>query len=144
MDEHMRVVEIGGVKVEVDLRTAKRVDQFRIGDRVKVLHKQYSSWKSAHGVIVAFDDFVNLPSITVCYFSDDYKPDLKFVTINAETKDVEIVACNDDVLVDKGEILARLQAEIDTKQAEIADIERKRDYFVARFGAWFEEETPNE
>jgi len=144
MDEYLRVVEIGGVKVEVDLRTAKRVDQFRVGDRVKVLTKEYGGWKSNHGVIVAFDDFVNLPSITVCYIESGYKASLQFATLNAESKDLEITACNDDVLVDKGEVVARLQKEIDELQLKIADIERKRDYFLARFGAWFKDKSPDE
>ena len=38
-DEQKRIVEIGGVKIEVDLRTAKRVDSYRVGDPVKVLTK---------------------------------------------------------------------------------------------------------
>ena len=35
--EEKRIVEIDGVKIEVDLRTAKRIDTFAVGDNVKVL-----------------------------------------------------------------------------------------------------------
>ena len=40
--EEKRIVEIDGVKIEVDLRTAKRIDTFRVGDNVKVLCKEYN------------------------------------------------------------------------------------------------------
>lgn len=138
-EEHIRVVEINGIKMEVDLRTARRVDRFRVGDRVKVLTKEYGDKYKTHlGVIVGFDAFEKLPTITICYL-EGYSPKLCFVGINANTEDVEIVACqDDDALVDKGEVLARLQAEIDTKQAEMEDLERKRRYFEERFAAWFE------
>ena len=39
--EYMKTIEINGVKLEIDLRTAKRVDTFKIGDNVKVLKKEY-------------------------------------------------------------------------------------------------------
>jgi len=32
-----QIIEINGVKLEVDLSTAKRIDEFRVGDTVKVL-----------------------------------------------------------------------------------------------------------
>ena len=31
-----QIIEINGVKLEVDLSTAKRIDEFRVGDTVKV------------------------------------------------------------------------------------------------------------
>jgi len=143
-DENIRVVEINGAKLEVDLRTAKRVDQFRVGDRVKVLVKNYSGYEAHHGVIVAFDDFKNLPTITVCYLSGFQNGDLKFAAINAESKDAEIAACNDDVLVEKGEIVARINSDINAKLAEVEDLRRRLKYFEERFGAWFKPEEKSE
>ena len=35
----MRVIEINGIKVEVDLRTAKQINQYKVGDNVKLLIK---------------------------------------------------------------------------------------------------------
>ena len=40
--EEKRIVEIDGVKIEVDLRTAKRVDSYKVGDNVKILEKEKS------------------------------------------------------------------------------------------------------
>jgi len=137
-DPNIRQIEINGIKMEVDLRTVKKIETYRVGDRVKVLVKRYSeTYETHHGVIVAFDDFKALPTITVCYLSCDYNGDLTFVSVNSASKDVEIVACNDDVLVEKAEVLKRMQAKIDQKKAEIEDIERKMRYFEDRFGAWF-------
>lgn len=39
MDDGKRIIEIDGVKIEVDLRTAKRIDTYRVGDNVKILNK---------------------------------------------------------------------------------------------------------
>ena len=137
-DENKRIVEINGVKIEVDLRTAKQVASYKVGDRVKVLVKNYSgSYTVSHGIIVAFDEFIARPSITICHLTNDYSPDLKFVTLNKDSKDVEIAPCNDDVLIEKGEVVEKINRSIETKKAEIIDLESKRNYFEQRFGAWF-------
>ena len=34
--EEKRIIDINGMKMEVDLRTAKRIDTFKVGDNVKV------------------------------------------------------------------------------------------------------------
>lgn len=142
MSEDKRIVEINGIKIEVDLRTAKRVDCYKVGDRVKVLTKRYGdAWDVQYGVIVAFDEFVALPSITVCYIDSGYVGDMKFACINSQSKDIEIAPCNDDVLIEKAEILRRFDAQIEAKQAEIRDLQSKRNYFLARFGAWFKPEA---
>lgn len=141
-NDDKRIVEINGIKIEVDLRTAKRVDQYRIGDRVKVLIKNYDSYSSHHGVIVAFDEFENLPTITVCYISGgSYSPDIKFASINKQSKDVEIAPCNDDVIIDKEEIVRTLNNSIEDYQAKIHDLEAKRNYFLAKFGELFSKEN---
>jgi len=137
-EEHIKIVEINGIKMEVDLRTAKKVEHFKVGDRVKVLIKEYNDWKTHHGVIVAFDQFENLPSICVCYMKYS---GLEFATINSKSKDVEICACNDDVIIEQGSIIDTFTKDIERKKAEIRDIEAKINYFNAQFGRWFKPET---
>jgi hypothetical protein len=57
-NEFMRVVEINGIKVEVDLRTAKRVDSYSVGTPVKLLKQEYSDTYTTYtGVIIGFDEF---------------------------------------------------------------------------------------
>ena len=35
--DNKKIVEVNGIKLEVDMRYAKRIDEFRVGDTVKVL-----------------------------------------------------------------------------------------------------------
>lgn len=66
-DNQKTIVEINGIKLEVDLRTAKRVEEYKVGDMVKVLKKEYGdSYKSYAGMIVGFDAFVALPTNPLC------------------------------------------------------------------------------
>ena len=43
MTDEKTIVEINGIKMEVDLRHATRVEEFKIGSKVKVLKKQYEN-----------------------------------------------------------------------------------------------------
>ena len=52
--ENKRIIEINGIKLEVDLTTAKRIDEFKVGDNVKVLRKSYNdTFEVLAGVILA-------------------------------------------------------------------------------------------
>lgn len=135
------VIEVNGVKLEVDLRTARRVDTLRVGDRVKVLTKAYDGYAVSAGTIIGFEPFANLPTIIVAYLSKDYRSsDVKFCHFNAQSTDVEIVKAIDDdaVEIDKVNILANLDNEIAKKRDEITEIERKRQYFLDNFRAYWE------
>ena len=92
MEDNMKLIEVNGVKLEVDMRYAKKVEQYRVGDKVKVLIKKYSDTSTSHiGVIVGFDNFEQRPTIIVAYIESDYSgTKLNFVHINKDTKDVEI------------------------------------------------------
>jgi hypothetical protein len=143
-DKQTTVIEINGVKLEVDLRTAKRIDTLRIGDRVKCLRKEYEGWKTCPGVVIGFEPFKNLPSIVVAYLDGGYNSDiLAFKTYNAETKDFEIVPDLDHnaLVVNKGDIIAKFDRDIAKKQAELDEIETKRAYFLSHFGRYFTEEA---
>lgn len=144
MSENTRIIEINGIKMEVDLRHAVRIDHLKIGDRVKCLVKTYSDFQTCAGVIVGFEPFKNLPGIVVAYLDTGYASGtLKFKTFNAETKDFEIVSDldNNALEVDKTSILATFDREAATKRRELEDIEAKRAYFLAHFGRYFEPAT---
>lgn len=143
MEESKRIVEINGVKVEVDLREATTVDSFKVGDAVKVLVESYGDkYNSFFGVIAGFDAFKKRPTIIVAYLEVSYnETKLTFAHINQGTKDIEICATRDeDITIDKGEVLAQFQNAIDKKAEEIKDIERKRAYFVGHFAKYFDKE----
>ena len=144
---HTTVIEISGVKLEVDLRTAIRIDQLRIGDRVKVLVKTYSDYRIYPGTIVGFEPFEKLPTIIIAYLEVDYSgANVKFVHFNANTKDTEVVkAIDDDILeIDKPVALAGFDREIEKKRAELQDLEAKRAYFLANFQAYWPQFAPIE
>jgi hypothetical protein len=143
MEKEFTTVEINVVRLEVDLRTARRVENYRIGDRVKVLVKEYSSYKPTPGVIVAFDMFEKMPTITVAYLDISYSgADIKFAYISGGDTDKEqpeIAPYNDDIKVDKANVIASLDKEIYKKQTEIEDLEAKKNYFEKNFQKYFED-----
>ena len=48
-----KIVEVNGIKLEVSLTTDKRIDEYKIGDNVKILMKRYSgAFDSYPGIIV--------------------------------------------------------------------------------------------
>lgn len=139
-----KTIEINGVKLEVDMRTARKVENYKIGDRVKVLVKEYSSYKPYPGVIVAFDMFEKCPTLTVAYLDIGYSgAELKFAYINGgpdeDKAQPELAPYNDDIHVDKADVIDRLDKEINKKQTEIEDLERKKVYFLSNFNKYFEE-----
>jgi hypothetical protein len=135
------VIEINGVKMEIDLRHARRVDQLRVGDRVKVLKKEYNEYKVYPGTIVGFEPFKELPTIVVAFVVVSYaQAELKFVYFNAQSKDIEIVKAIDDDSMDlsREEVVSAFERDIRKLQAQIEEINEKRRYFEANFRAYWE------
>lgn len=138
-NEHTKIIEINGVKLEIDLRHAKQIQEnIKVGSRVKVLRDDYGT-KVYHGVVVGFDDFANLPTICVCYIDNGYNSDLRFAYINSENKKESIVPAVDWFPnVDKSYIVNKLEKEIDKKKLEIQELEMKKVFFIERFDALFQ------
>ena len=142
MSETRTIIEVNGVKLDVDLRTAIRVDTLRIGDRVKVLIKEaYSSNHKVHpGVVCGFEPFGTLPTVIVAYLEIDWQEaKLKFAYLNTESKDLEIIKAidNDHLDLDKANVMGLLDRDIAKKQAEVDEAKRRRDYFLREFGAYW-------
>lgn len=134
------IIEINGVKLEVDLRTAKRIDQLQIGSRVKCLVKRYSDFQTVPGVIVGFEPFERLPTIVVAWLDIDYSSaSLKFQSFNSETKDFEIVADldNNALEVDRTQILKKMDAEIAKKKMEVEEVIQRKAFFLEKFAIYF-------
>lgn len=144
MEEEKRVIEINGIKMEIDLRHAKRVDMFKVGDKVRVLVKNYSGFVSYAGIIVGFDAFKERPTIIVAYVEPDaYSSNpLKFVYINQDSKDVEITAMTDDfIAADKSVIIDQMDKTILKHEQEIEEMKAKKAYFLKYFGVYFSTEN---
>ncbi|MCK5609707.1 hypothetical protein KAR91_47980 [Candidatus Pacearchaeota archaeon] len=138
-DKEKTIIEINGIKMEIDTRHATRVENFRVGSKVKVLIKDYSTYKSYHGVVVGFDGFKKLPTMIVAYLDVDYsKSNLKFAYINTESENVELVLSIDDELpMNKADLLVSFNNERNKLKAELEELERKEAYFLRHFNSYF-------
>jgi hypothetical protein len=144
MNDTTRSIEINGVKLDVDLRTAVRVETLRVGDRVRCLVKDYSGYNVHPGVIIGFEPFQKLPTVQVAYITQAGA--LLIKALNDNSKDeFEIVAALDDTLMlEREHVVDLMNREIGRKEGELEEARRKLDYFQRMFGRWFESErTPD-
>ena len=140
--DFIREIEINGIKLEVDLRTCKRVDTFKIGDNIKVLKKNYNDYSVYSGVIVDFVAFKQKPAIVVAYFNQDYSGvSIKFETITEDSKEIEIAPClPHELKINKARVLDKFDLQIAEKEREADDLRQKKQYFIENFGKFFEQE----
>lgn len=140
-NENKRIIEINGVKIEVDLRTAKRIDEFKVGDNVKILRKSSSDYRVIPGVIIDFVDFKELPTIQIATFEMDYwGAKMEFINFNSQTKDIEVCGVSEHELeLEKDKVIDRLNKEIEKKQHELDEIVCKKQYLLKHFGKYFKE-----
>lgn len=136
--ETKRIVEIDGIKIEVDMRTAKRVDSYRVGDNVKILDKEYNSYRVKPGIIVDFAEFAERPTIVIAVFEDgswSAPPSIKFIHYNADTAGtLEIVpASEDEIQVSRDGVIEKFEREIQKKKNEYTDLQNQLDYFKKHF-----------
>lgn len=139
-DTNKRIVEINGIKLEIDMTTAKVVEEYRVGDCVKVLIKGYGdTFKSHPGVIIGFNPFVNRPTIVVSYLETDYNTaGVKFLYLNQDSKDVELCPMLEhEAVLDKGRIIDIMNRNINKLEADLADANAKKAYFLREFGNVF-------
>jgi hypothetical protein len=144
-EQNKRIIEINGIKMEVDLRTAKRIDTFKVGDPVKVLDMSYSTPQIRAGVIVGFAEFQSLPAIEVMVLTEDYSGvGFAFKTITqkkeGEKIEYEIVLYNNyEKIFTRSNVISRFDREIDKKKIEIEELELKKKYFINDFQKAFEQ-----
>lgn len=137
--EERRIVEIDGVKIEVDLRTAKRIDTFKVGDNVKVLCKNTSEYKVKPGIITDFANFKEKPVIVVAVLNEgtywNSNPTIEFIHIYEGMEDkYEIVYTSDeDLRLTKDGVIEKFEREIAKKKNEAQDLENQLNYFIKHF-----------
>lgn len=140
-NEFIREIEIDGIKVEVDLRSVKKIDVFKIGDNVKILKKEYNdTFKTYSGVIIDFVAFKERPAIVVAYFEQDYTGvNIHFETITKDTQGIEIAPClPHEMTINKDRVIDKFNYEIDQQQHKVDELKAKRDYFIKNFSKFFE------
>ena len=139
-----RIIEVNGIKLEVDLRQATRIDEFKVGDRVKLLKKEYGDKYVPYvGVIVGFDNFKTHPTIIVAYIKTDYNTaSILFEYINSSSTDIELTGVEKyDIPFTKADVLDKLDKEILKKEEEVKDMATKRKYFLDMFGKYFKDQS---
>lgn len=140
-NEGMTVIEINGVKLEVDLRQARRIDNLKVGDRVKVLRKEpgYSTFEVHHGMLIGFDEFKELPTLIVAYMKTGYDGGLKFLFYNAKSVDTEIIASRDSDMIgiEKDQVLRTMDRNISSKEVELQVLKDQKTYFLSNFQAYW-------
>jgi hypothetical protein len=146
MNTEKTIVEINGVKMEVDLRHAKIVhENIRVGSKVKLLQKStYGDPAVYPGVVVGFEPFTDLPTIIVCYVKTGYSDSgIHFAYVNAKSGEKwdMIPSMDDELPVSKADVLSFFDRESDKKSAELREIEAKRDFFLRHFNRYFSEAT---
>ena len=138
-NETTRVIEINGVKFEVDLRQAVRIEVLKVGQRVRVLTKQYDGYKVSHGVVIGFEPFEKLPTVLVAYVEIGHAScEIKHIAYNAATKDVEIVASIDSERLDKETAEANLEKQVAKAEKDVQDAKDRLAYFRHTFSQCWE------
>lgn len=140
-EDTKRIIEIGGVKLEVDLRDAKVIENYKVGTKVKILIKEYDSYKPYPGIIVGFDEFEKLPTIKVAYLNTGYSDaSIKFAFINEESLKEKFELCpigDYDFELTTEYVNEVWSRKIDKLKKELAEAEQERDVFHKMFGTIF-------
>ena len=136
------IVEINGVKFEVDLSKATVISEYQIGSKVNVLlEKDYNGKREVvPRVICGFNNFKSLPTITICYLKINYSNvELLFLQYNEKTEGIDIAPCQEsDIIFNKADIIAKMDREILKKQEEVIDLQLKKEYFINNFKKHFD------
>lgn len=140
-NESKRIIEINGVKLEVDLSTARRIDEFKVGDNVKVLMKEYNGYKVLPGVITEFVNFKERPAIVIAIFKEasySTPPTIDFIYYTADSDKVEIAAtCEHELKINRESMVSRFEDEIRKKHKEADEMQARLDYFNDHFNKYF-------
>lgn len=132
--ETTKIIEVNGVKMELDARTAKvqEVQTFHVGDAVLLLVPEatYGGKKTSAlpGLIVDFANFKEKPTIVVAYLTDDYKPEIKTAYINKDSSDFALVHTN-NMAFDAQYAMIKLSRKVEEREAELLKAKNDLDLF---------------
>lgn len=137
------IIEINGIKLEVDLRTARRIETLRVGDRVKLLHTpDYGSPIVYPGVVVGFEPFDSMPTIIIAYIaSKGWGADpakIEFLYYNSKSKGFEVIVSTDDVKLDRTNALESFDRKEQKLLSDLEEVRQMRAYFERNFAAYWQ------
>lgn len=130
-------MELNGMTFEFE-KILKETYKFKIGDKVKVLKKDYSSYCIKFGMIVGFDDFDGNFVVTVAYLDDGYsKCELKIEYLTKES-DIKLLPYNEELDFRKEYVIDKFDKMIEEKEKEIEKIKYEKEFFIKQFGKYVE------
>jgi hypothetical protein len=139
MSENTQMITVGERQMEVAI--IKEQTAYQVGSKVKLLVKLYDDkYEVRPGIIVNFDNFKNLPTITVAYVKDEYSGvSIEYAYLNKETGDKFDISpmVSDELEVDSANMIMKFDRAIAAKQKELESIEEHKAYFVRQFGKHF-------
>ena len=147
MENTKTQIKINGIKLEVDLRNATRIDEFKVGDNVKVLMKNYDTWLIRPGVIVDFVNFKELPTIHIAIWKDDTwgsNSNIEFRHYNSNSKDIEIsLALPHELQLEKSRVIDRFNAKIQEHLNRAEELKSQMEWFTKYYNKYFNEIETN-
>jgi len=92
--DNTKIIEINWVKMEIDLRQAKTIENYKVWDNVKILVQSYwDNYDSYIWQIIWFDDFTVNPTIVVAYLKvESSTATIEFAYINQKSQKYEITS----------------------------------------------------
>lgn len=138
--DNKRIVEINGVKMEVDLRHCKTIESYKHGDYVKVLVKKYSdTYETKYGRIIDFNEFQSLPTVVIAYLDLSYSEvKVAIVNYNAKTEGVQIAPMQElEIGVEYDEVLRVLNNQVDKAEQELKKQKDNKEYVIRCFEKHF-------
>ena len=141
--ETTKIIEVNGVKMELDARTARvqEVQTFKVGDNVMLLKSSgygERTTKALPGVIVDFVNFAEKPTIVVAYLTDSYRPEIQTAYINKDNSDCALVH-TDKMAFDAQYAKQNLIKKVEEREAEFFKAKRDLELFKRFFCPAFEE-----
>ena len=130
-------MKIGRIEIECEIQ-AKETNHYKVGDKIKLMKKEYDKFKVFPGVIVDVTPF-DLPTLTIAYIdADSYNIPIKFLYYNDNSEDIQIhPATEHDLLLNPGFVLEAINQEIRKREVEIAELERKRNFIANNLEKFF-------
>lgn len=144
MSDDNKIIEINGVKFEVDARSAtlRQLDHIKIGSRVKVLiaASYGDNMEVHHGAVVGFEPFEGSPTVIIAYLKTSYgnPAEIKFLYFTSKSKEKIIVSDeNDKESLEASNIVQMMEKEIAKKKNEVQDLEDRKAYFLKNFKSYW-------
>lgn len=141
----MQIIEVNGVKMEIDMRNARvaKLELYKVGTKVRILKKEYNDTFTTYGgVIIGFDQFEKRPSILIAYLKTEYSScEIEFLTYNKDTKGIEICPADDSFIpFKKATIVEQMDRKVLQAETTLEEMKAKREYFHKYFDKYFDKE----